>query len=391
MFHVLYLVHDLTDAAVGRRVAMLEAGGAAVSVAGFRREDRTSPAKLGLNAPIDLGVTHDGRFAQRIAAVAGAALALRARLGAVGQPNIIIARHLEMLALADRAAGLFPIRPAIVYESLDIHRLLLGGNVVSRTMRAAERRFARDAQLLLTSSSAFLREYFERYGQIEAPAVLLENKVLDLDGEAFPQARLPAPSPTDGEPWKIGWFGALRCVRSLEMLIEATGRLDGRVELILRGRPAYDAIPDFDTLVEAAPYVAFRGKYAYPEDLAAIYGEVHFNWTVDFFEEGLNSEWLLPNRLYEGGRHGVVPIARAGTETGRFLNDRGIGMVLDDCSVDELVRLFAEPVGQRFVAHRARLDEIDGATWTATRSDCEDLVARLAAIGRHQPGSRAAA
>jgi succinoglycan biosynthesis protein ExoL len=385
MLHVLYLVHDLTDPAVSRRVAMLEAGGARVAVAGFRRDDRTSPARLGVSVPIDLGVTRDGKFAQRIAAVAAAALALRARLSAVDQPDIIIARHLEMLALADRAKGLFPARPAIVYESLDIHRLLLAGNAVGRAMRAAERRFARSAQLLLTSSPAFLRDYFEPHGQLDAPTLLLENKVLDLNGLSLAPKR-----PTSGEPWKIGWFGALRCARSLDTLIDLTRRLDGRVELVLRGRPAYDAIPDFDALVEAAPHVTFHGPYRNPDDLEAIYGEVHFNWAIDFFEEGLNSEWLLPNRLYEGGRHGAIPIARAGTETARFLADRSIGIVLDTCSADELVRVFLNLDAAGFAAHRARLDAIDPATWTATRSDCEALVSRLSSL-RSQPELRAAA
>jgi succinoglycan biosynthesis protein ExoL len=385
MLHVLYLVHDLTDPAVSRRVAMLEAGGARVAIAGFRRDDRTSPARLGGSVPIDLGVTRDGKFAQRIAAVAAAALALRARLSAVDQPDIIIARHLEMLALADRAKKLFPFRPAIVYESLDIHRLLLAGNAVGRAMRAAERRFARSAQLLLTSSPAFLRDYFEPQGQLDAPALLLENKVLDLNGLSLARTR-----PAGGEPWTIGWFGALRCARSLDTLIDLTRRLDGRVELVLRGRPAYDAIPDFDALVEAAPHVAFHGPYRNPDDLEAIYGEVHFNWAIDFFEEGLNSEWLLPNRLYEGGRHGVIPIARAGTETARFLVDRGIGIALDTCSGDELVRVFSNLDAAGFAAHRARLDAIDPATWTATRSDCEALVSRLSSL-RPQPELRAAA
>ncbi|MCO6392602.1 glycosyl transferase family 1 [Aliihoeflea aestuarii] len=386
MLSVLYLVHDLTDAAVSRRAAMLEAGGAQVTVAGFRRDDRAAPARLGTNAPIDLGVTRDGKFAQRIAAVAGAAMALRTRLGRIARPDVVIARNLEMLALADRAAGLFPTRPAIVYESLDIHRLLLGESAVARTMRAAERRFGRDVRMLLTSSPAFLREYFEPYGQIDAPAMLLENKVFDLDSSS--PARLPAH--IDGEPWKIGWFGALRCTRSLDMLIEAARRLNGRIELILRGRPAYDAIPDFDARVAAAPHVTFHGAYRNPDDLEAIYREVDFNWAIDFFEEGMNSEWLLPNRLYEGGRYGAVPIARAGTETGRFLTDRGIGIVLDDCSANGLVQLFDERADRLFAEQRARLHAIDGATWTATRDDCRDLVARLAATSR-EPASKVAA
>lgn len=387
MLSVLYLVHDLTDAAVSRRAAMLEAGGATVTVAGFRRDGRAARARLGTGAPIDLGETRDGKFAQRILAVAGAAMALRTRLGAIAPPDVVIARNLEMLALADRAAGLFSTRPAIVYESLDIHRLLLGDSAIARTMRAAERRFGRDVRLLLTSSPAFLREYFEPYGQIDAPTLLLENKVFDLDGA--PPAHPPIH--VDGEPCKIGWFGALRCSLSLDMLIEAARRLNGRIELVLRGRPAYDAIPDFDARVAAAPHITFHGAYHNPDDLAAIYGEVHFNWAIDFFQEGMNSEWLLPNRLYEGGKYGAVPIVRAGTETARFVADRGIGFVLEDCSADGLVRLFAERIDEIYVEHRARSVAIDTSVWTANHDECRNLVTRLAAISLPATGSKVAA
>ena len=99
MLHVLYLVHDLSDPAVRRRVAMLRAGGAEVTLAGFRRAAGPA-AGLEAPAPIELGRTADGRFAQRLAAVARAAMTLGVRLGGVRRPDVIIGRNLEMLALA---------------------------------------------------------------------------------------------------------------------------------------------------------------------------------------------------------------------------------------------------------------------------------------------------
>ena len=139
--------------------------------------------------------------------------------------------------------------------------------------------------------------------------------------------RLKAENPV-APPWRIGWFGALRCRRSLELLADFTRRQGGRFEVVLRGRPALSEFPDFHAFVEAEPYLSFRGPYRNPEDMAAIYGEVHFSWAIDFFEEGQNSEWLLPNRLYEGCRFGAVPISMGNTETGRFLNQQDIGVLL---------------------------------------------------------------
>ena len=191
MLHVLYLVHDLCDPATGRRVAMLQAGGARVTLAGFRRHD-VVPDFDGI-VPIDLGMTSDRAFGQRLLAVARAALTLGARLKGVARPDVIIGRNLEMLALSNRVRTIFGADMPVVYECLDIHRLLLGQGHVSRAMRGAERFFGRDSVLLLTSSPAFIRDYFEPYGQSCAPVMLLPNKMLELDG-ASTTATPPASS-----------------------------------------------------------------------------------------------------------------------------------------------------------------------------------------------------
>ncbi|TGV96386.1 glycosyltransferase, partial [Mesorhizobium sp. M2E.F.Ca.ET.154.01.1.1] len=129
--------------------------------------------------PVDLGPTRDGRFAQRIGAVAKAALSIGAKLGAVPRPDLIIARNLEMLALARRASGAFGAGVPIVYECLDIHRLVLRNDLIGKTLRGAERHLARDVKLLVTSSPAFVANYFEPFGQIAAPVELIENKYFD--------------------------------------------------------------------------------------------------------------------------------------------------------------------------------------------------------------------
>jgi succinoglycan biosynthesis protein ExoL len=379
MLHVLYLVHDLSDPAVRRRVIMLQAGGARVTLAGFRRTMHPETASIEGVSPIDLGPTKDGRFAQRLVAIAKAALSLRARLSGVPKPDLIVGRNLEMLALAKRARSLFSADIPVVYECLDIHRLLLGEGGASRAMRRAERALGRDAALLMTSSPAFVRDYFHRMGQIDAPVMLLHNKVLELaDNVVDQQDREADVSP--GGKWTIGWFGALRCRKSLELLAAFTRRMEGRFEVVLRGRPAYSEFADFDGLVGAEPYLRFEGPYRSPEDLARIYGEVHFSWAIDFFEEGLNSSWLLPNRLYEGCRYGAVPIALRQTETGRFLAERYMGVLLQEASLPALAADLGDMDASRYAAIRRKVAAEDRSTWVCDLRDCQALVDRLKAL-----------
>ena len=383
MLQVLYLVHDLSDPAVRRRVLMLQAGGASVTLAGFRRGENRLAEIEGVT-PRDLGVTEDARFARRLAAVAGAAITLPQRLAGIPKPDVILARNLEMLALAGRASARFGAVP-IAYECLDIHRLLLRDDMVGRAIRGAERHFGRKANLIVTSSPAFVTHYFKPLSGIRAPIHLLENQVLELDGH---EAGLPALTRPTGKPWRIGWFGAIRCRKSLDLLSAFTRRMEGRFEVVLRGRPAFGEFDDFDGCIAREPYIRFEGAYRNPEDLSTIYGDVDLAWAIDFFEEGQNSLWLLPNRLYEGCRHGALPIVLDGTETARLARERGIGIALANDRLETLVDRFADFDGDAYRALYANLVKLGTRPWVLDRADCAAFVQRLAAL--RQPAGQAA-
>ncbi|MBZ9798845.1 glycosyl transferase family 1 [Mesorhizobium sp. ES1-4] len=374
MLHVLYLVHDVSDPAVRRRITMLRAGGARVTLAGFRRTANPIADVEGLR-PIDLGATRDGRFTQRLAAVAKAAVSLRTKLRGTPRADLIIARNLEMLALARRARSAFGAAVPIVYECLDIHRLVLRDDVLGKALRAAERHLARDVKLLVTSSPAFVANYFKPFRQVAAPVELVENKYFEI-AAILPGEREAVEGPV-APPWRIGWFGALRCRRSLELLAGFTRRMEGRFEIVLRGRPALSEFPDFHAFVDAEPYLSFRGPYRNPEDMAAIYQDVHFSWAIDFFEEGQNSEWLLPNRLYEGCRFGAVPISMDNTETGRFLRQQDIGVLLPHATPEALETALGSMEQHRFGRLKARVLVHNPRMWSHDRSDCSALVEKL--------------
>ncbi|MEI8717686.1 glycosyltransferase [Mesorhizobium sp. ISC11] len=386
MLHVLYLVHDVSDPAVRRRITMLRAGGAQVTLAGFRRTANPIADIEGLR-PIDLGGTRDGRFGQRLAAVAKAAVSIGSKLGGMPKPDVIVARNLEMLALARRARSAFGASVPIVYECLDIHRLVLRNDVLGKALRATERFLARDVKLLVTSSPAFIANYFKPFGQVAAPIELVENKYFEA-ATIVPGAPEAEESPV-GPPWRIGWFGALRCRRSLELLADFSRRMEGRFEIVLRGRPALSEFPDFHGFVEAEPWLSFLGPYRNPEDMAAIYNDVHFSWAIDFFEAGQNSEWLLPNRLYEGCRFGAVPISMGNTETGRFLKQQDIGVLLPQASPEALEAALGKMEEHRFARLKGRVLARNPRTWSYDRSDCRALVERLRSLTA-VPGSFAA-
>jgi len=373
---VLYLVHDLGDSAVARRVAMLESAGAEVTLAGFVR-DGAPPER----AAIVLGRTRNGRLAARSLAVGRALAGLRGRLAAVREPDLILARNLEMLALARRARALWGGRPGLVYEVLDIHRVMLGGGLRPRALRWLERRLAAPADCLVTSSPAFVRVYFRGLGQIapETAIVLAENRPFLPDGY-----RAPPAGPGDGGdgPVRIGWFGILRCRASLDALAALTARHPGRFRVTLAGRPAPDVLPDFHAVVAACPDIAFLGPYRSPGDLPALYGACDLAWLIDRYEAGGNSEWLLPNRLYEGCLHGAVPVALAGTECARLTGALGIGVTVGDLSAAGLERALAGLDRPALARLRREVLAVDPATWHMDRAGASAFMAAIAARRR---------
>jgi succinoglycan biosynthesis protein ExoL len=371
---IAYFVHDLNDPAVARRTRMLRAGGADPVVLGFHRGEAAPESIEGAPA-VDLGRTYDARMGQRaqmtLMTAAGAGRLKPHLAGA----EVVMARTLEMLAVAQAAMGAARARARLVYECLDIHRLMLGEGAKSRAMRGLERALMGRADLLVVSSPAFLTHYFEpRQGvgrDLAIETLLVENKVLELE----PTAETVASGPPPGRPWRIGWMGAIRCRKSLDILTDIARRRPDLIEVRIHGRPAYTEFDDFDRQVSSLPNLTFRGPYK-AGDLPRLYGEVHFSWAIDFMEEGLNSSWLLPNRLYEASRHGATPIALAGVETGRYLAAEGFGVRLQ--RPEDLEAALEAMTADDYGRLKRQLAATPVSRFVADLADCTALVQKLA-------------
>jgi succinoglycan biosynthesis protein ExoL len=359
--NVVYFVHDLNDPAVHRRLEMLSQAGAVVTLLGFRRGAWHAPTVIASQV-IDLGTTESGRMVARIRSVLFAALRRRRWEKALHGADMVIARNLECLALAviGRRGNLM-----LAYECLDIHRLMLGSGLAGRLLRALEFHLMRRCKTLVVSSPAFVEKYFKTHHKWTPETVLLENRVLASEVPASPTIRIAA-----GPPWRIGWFGVIRCARSLHLLRDLLLALPGQMEVIIRGRPARDVIPGFDLAVADTPGMSFLGPYDRRYDLSSIYGAVHFTWAMDFYEAGGNSDWLLPNRLYEGGLYEAVALAAASSETGRWLRHRNAGVVLEEPLSRELYTLFSTLDAAAYNSVERRISRTD-LVYDAT--DCRTI------------------
>jgi len=380
---LVYLVHNLNDPAVEKRVSMLKAGGVDTLIAGFWRGE-APPADVAGIKPWALGKTKDAAFAARAFASVKNATANASLARKIGHADVLMARNLEMLAIATGLAGKFKRRPAIVYEVLDIHRLMLSNKPWAVGLRSFERFLLRDVDVLVTSSPGFLREYFDplQFARSRPDVALVENKILSWTGATPARARADLVA---GPPWYIGWFGMIRCRRSLEILSNLARRRPDLLRVEIHGRPTGELTEALEKVLPSTPGLTFGGAYT-PTDLPELYGGMHFSWSIDYFEADTNSRWLLPNRIYEGGPHNVVPLAVRGTETGRWLDRFGLG-VLMDAPERELEGLLEQLTPQSYAALKRASMDAPRSAFVADQSDCDRLRGILSNALWHRSGA----
>ena len=105
-----------------------------------------------------------------------------------------------------------------------------------------------------------------------------------------------------------------------------------KVYVLLRGTPSQEDLTkeQIEAASSTRPNMRYEGPYKSPRDLPQIYGNIDFAWSIDYTDAGKNSDWLLPNRIYEGALFGALALARRGTATGNKVEADGLGWALDE-------------------------------------------------------------
>lgn len=345
--------HDATESTVMKRIEAFQAAGSDVTGFTFRRL-RNTRTRAPFWRNVDLGVTEERNYVKRIPKLAVGLFKTLTHWRTLRQARVFYARNIDMLIIAVLARALTGSRGAVVYEVLDIQRIFLGEGRVNTAVRWAERALLKQTQLLVVSSPDFISRYFESVQGYAGAWQLLENKVSASArlSDALSGSHAPPPAP----PWVIGWFGVLRCARSLDILALIAERLGDKVAIHLRGVASEDDLPLAEIEARCARHsnMSYLGPYLNPDDLPTIYGAVHFAWSIDYLDAGTNSDWLLPNRLYEAGLFGVPALTREGTATARKAVEEHLGWSL------------AEPLEHSVTQFLATLD--DGAYADMRRS-----------------------
>lgn len=368
MTRIAFFAHDAGDAAVRRRVRGFVDDG--LDVTGFMmRRGEDAPREW---ENIDLGQTHDAAYAQRVGAIFKGAGLARQAAEKLAQADVIYARNLDMLATAFLAKQRTGLKTPVIYECLDVHRLLARRDPVGAAFRSVEGALLARTRRLVVSSPGFLDNHFAVHHAGRYTARLVENRL--AAGQYGPRDSYD-PTTSD-RPLTIGWVGVLRCSRSLNLLISLVKTFGDRIDIRLHGAPALTEIPDFHARIENIPNLAFHGRYRAPEDLGRIYGGLDLVWAGDFMEAGENSVWLLPNRLYEGGYYAVPPIAPAKTQTAAWIERHGVGFTVPEALDQRLPELVSNLLADRSPIRQRRdtLLDLPDSVFVQSRGELRALI-----------------
>lgn len=325
MTHIAYFGHDTADAGVRRRVTAFERDG--LSVTGFMMTRSSDVSTEWTN--IVLGTTRDGAFLHRIKSIFSGARIAASHPDTLASADLIFARNLDMLACAFLAKRHTGLKTPVVYESLDVHRMLTRPDVIGKALRWVEKCLLRRTKGLVVSSPGFLKNHFNKHYPGLFTPHLIENRL--TAGDAYgPRPSVTTEQAGNDNKLRLGWIGILRCQRSFELLCALADKFPDTLEIHLHGIPARTEIAVFEPEIEKRANMHFGGRYRAPEDLAEIYASLDVVWAGDFMEAGYNSVWLLPNRIYEGGYFATPSIAPADTETADWIDTRQCGFIIPE-------------------------------------------------------------
>jgi succinoglycan biosynthesis protein ExoL len=376
MKSILILAGDLTDAAQLRRIYALQSIGHNVQIIGFRKSDKPVTC---IGSHLDLGQIANEHLTLRLLKISMAVPVILRFMRQQSHFDLIYARNLDMLFLAWIIRCLTWLKFQIFYEVLDIHGIFTNGGLKQHLARALERFLLRRVSRLVMSSPDFISQYFNPTQGFDGDWVLLENKIW----QGVSNKVRPSPKPLrQSHKIRVGWVGNIRCEPSFEILMKLADQMEN-VEIHIHGRIHKHALRHFDHHVAARQNVFFHGCYEYPAGLCAVYRDLDVVWAQDLWQTGANSNWLLPNRIYEAAWHGCPCVCVAGTATARWVTDHDTGYVIEN--ERGVMKYFSQLSVGDFEAKRQQILTMDPNLFCMQPSEIKNAITCMQTNGNRLP------
>lgn len=339
---LVFFAHERNEARIRKRIGKFNEL-SNLSVFSFHRERKGVENVPIFYQNIHLGETIDNAYHKRILKLLFAIPTVLKHRKLLKEADIIYAVNLDMIGLAIVCRWLCRSKANIGYECADIMEVLIKKGLIPDIFRILESIVVTKVHYIITTSNAFIQNHFSNHYHYKGNTFLLENKTL------APQQKQKWEI---NQVWRIGYFGAIRCKNSWEILKNLAQTLDNKIYIEIRGFISNHFFEEKVFLDELQLHknITFLGSYTAPQDLAKMYSEIDFCWTFDFYSK--QSEWLLPNRIYESGAYGVPALGDAMTETGKWIEEKGSGWTFKPDYTQNLIQFFQELTPEAYTEMR---------------------------------------
>lgn len=246
----------------------------------------------------------------------------------------------------------------VIYEVDDVRDLVSQNNIISRLFLKIECFLIKKSNLVITTSEAFMDEFYFKEGKFNIPYLLMENKVHPNIHETGNNS-FPLISTYNNSKIKLGYFGLIRCPRSIEILLNLVRSYE-HIEVLIRGY----FMPNCKHLEEEifkTKNINYFGTYVSPHDLKSIYSEIDISWICyPFGFEGQNNwKWAKTNRFYEAGYFKKPMIAAKGTKDAERVKEYGVGIVLNLADITQSVQEIGEIIKNKIFYMQQNYSIID--------------------------------
>lgn len=343
---VLFISPDITDSRVKKRLTVLNSMNFTVHCFSFIRSRYNYSAGHDYSNVHIVDTIKDRSYIYRIFSLVKLFRAIFNHLRRM-HTDYIYAVNLDNLFIAIIAI-LFSRKKdvKVIYEVADIVEIMNFRFFWFQPFKRFESILLRYVDALVTTSDGFLENYFS--SELTCTPYLVENKL----SPAFNKSLSNVHHTFNKERIRIGYFGAIRCKTSFDILITLAKTLTN-VEVVFAGKPTRLNNQYFFSSINELDNVKYLGEYDNRYDLDRLYNQIDISFLFELVLPNTNSKWLLPNRLYESGFYNVPCLAPSDTKTGRFIVEHKMGWVVDKnyfASLNDLLLAIDEKEYQRVEA-----------------------------------------
>ncbi len=362
---ILYALPTVGHPRDSKRIAMLQNAGFQVEAIAFER--KSHKGRMPTCSVEIVGVIDHGRYLKRTIKMLAAIPSIRR---AIKSNDVVYASGPDM-ALLCLASGMSLGRPVIL-EVGDVRELQTASGLWGGLVRKVDGYLADSCQLLVTTASGFIDDYYRQWVGTTTRSLVIENKL--ESSETAEQHHMQRTSTfngvQNGQPLRIGYFGLLRCEQSWRILILLAKMCPKNVEIVVAGYP----IKPIDLPQQAEKYsnIIYKGEYRSPDDLPYLYHGVDLTWVHYPTKNYWGFRWARTNRFYESCLYRTPMISRSGSADAVEIQRYGIGLIIENNGTDKIVDALINITPEDMDLWRKNLAKIPLEVYLYT-TEAEDL------------------